>query len=124
MTDLGLKQLKEAEQGFTLLGNYSPKTKIGKILKSNAVTLSDPKGEIIGTIYINIDVTKLIQAEQGIRNFYKAENKQDKKLLEERYEQNIVTIVQGIIDDTVEEKGIPVSDLTKKRQDRINQKIG
>ena len=123
MTDLGLRQIKEAEQGLTLLGNYNPKTKIGKILKSNAATLRDPKGEIIGTICINIDVSKLIQVEQEIRNFYKAENKEDKKPLEERYEKNIVSIVQGIIDDTVEEKGIPVFNLTRKDRIELIKKL-
>jgi predicted transcriptional regulator YheO len=117
MTDLGLKQIKEAEQGLTLLGNYNPKTKTGRILKSNAITLRDPNGKIVGTLCINIDVSKLIQLEQEIRNFYKAENKEDGKPLEERYEENIVSIVQGIISDAIEEKGIPVFNL--KRKDRI-----
>jgi len=115
MTDLGLKQIKEAEQGRSLLGNYNPKTKTGKMLKSNSATLRDAKGNVIGTICINLDVSELIELEKKIGGFYKADGNKDK--LEEKYDEDITSIVDGIISETLSGNGKAIHNL--KKEDRL-----
>ena len=115
MTDLGLKQIKESENGRLLLGNYNPTTKTGKKLKANSATILDPKGNVIGTLCINLDVTELVELEKGISSFYKAEK--DKNHLEEKYDEDITSIVRGIISDTVKDNGKPIHNL--KKEDRM-----
>lgn len=117
MTDVGLEMIKEAENGFSIIGNYNPKTKTGKILKSNAINIRDPEGKHIGILCINLDVNELIQCEQKIRNFYKVEDERKDKVSEEHFEENIWSIMHEIIDNVIEEHGISIHNL--KKEDRL-----
>jgi len=123
MTDVGLEMIKKAEYGLTILGNYNPKTKTGKILKSNAVNIRDTKGKLIGILCINLDVTDLIQMEQRIRSFYLVKDDKETKISNEEFEDNIWLIIQKIIDKAIKEKGLPLHNLTKKDKLEIIEKL-
>ncbi len=123
MTDVGLKQVKETDKGILVIGNYNSRTKSGKLLKSNAINIRNPKGKLVGIICINVDVSDHVELEQKIHKFYKVEDKRKGKLMEEHFEGNIWSKAQEIIDETIREKGVPIHNLTRKERLEIINKL-
>jgi len=117
MTDVGLEMIKKADKGLTLLGNYNPKTKTGKLLKSNAINIRDLNNKLVGILCINLDVSNLAQIDQEIQDFYKAEDKKQAKVEEEYFGTDVWSIIQEIIEKIINEKGKPVHNLAK--EDRL-----
>lgn len=117
MTDVGLQMIKQADKGLTILGNYNPKTKTGRLLKSNAINIRDLNNKLIGILCINLDVSNLVRIDQEIQNFYKAKSKKKARVKEEDFGPDIWSMIQKIIEKIIKEKGKPVHNLT--REDRL-----
>jgi len=123
MTDAGLEMVKEKDKGILVVGNYNSRTKSGKLLKSNAINIRNPKGKLVGIICINVDVSEHVELEQKIHKFYKVEDKRKGKFIEEHFEGNIWSRAQEIIDETIKEKGVPIHNLTRKERLEILNKL-
>jgi predicted transcriptional regulator YheO len=125
LTDLGLKMIKDAEIGLQTTGNYNPRTRNGRLLKSNAITVKDAKGELIGILCINLDATRM----QGVQNVLRKISSEigDFVLIpekagaaattrEEHFEKDLLPMLQEIIDKTV--KGLAKSPDSLSPKDR------
>ena len=101
MTDVGLQMIKQADKGLTILGNYNPKTKTGRLLKSNAINIRDLNNKLIGILCINLDVSNLVRIDQEIQNFYKAKSKKKARVKEEDFGTDIWSMIQKIIEKII-----------------------
>jgi len=124
LTDLGLEMIKEAEKGLEVLGNYNPKTKNGRVLKSNAINIKDTDNRLVGIICINLDTSefkkteeKLHQVIRTINEFCFVGEERTTKVKEERFESDLWSIIQQIINEIINKKGKLGERLTKK--DRV-----
>jgi len=130
LTDVALEMIKSADKdNLIVLGNYNPKTRNGRLLKSNAVNIRDPKGKHVGIMCINFDINKAQQLQQSIQRinqliqdfaFVKEEAVTAK---EEHFESDLWTILQGLIDNVIKEKGVTVDLLTKEERLEIIKKL-
>ncbi len=126
MTDVGLEMIEQAKNGRANFGIYSPRTKTGKVLISNAINIFSPKGKHVGILCINLDVSEFVQLQKKIQNFCGVAGRRDQNVREEHFESNIRSIVQESIDNMIKEKGISVHNLTKRDRleiiDELNKK--
>jgi predicted transcriptional regulator YheO len=119
MTDVGLQMIRKAKNGFTILGNYNPRTKTGKLLKANAINIRTPKGKHIGILCMNFDVGELFQLDKLIQSVYKIEETQEMKPLEEHFNKDIWKIAEEIIRHSTKKRGHSGHSLTKEQKKEI-----
>lgn len=128
MTDVGFEMIRKAVDGLVILGNYNPRTKDGRLLKSNAINIKNPRGKHVGIICINFDISQISQLQQifdqvskTMQEFAYAKEEPKIKTKEEHFEHDMWTIIQEMIDKVIKEKGKPADLFTKeKRQEVIN----
>jgi predicted transcriptional regulator YheO len=129
LTDVALEMIKEAEKDLKVLGNYNPRTKNGRLLKSNAVNIKDPKGKLIGIMCINVDISKAQQLQQSIQFInqiiedFAYVKEETVKAKEEHFESDLWTILQEMIDNVIKERGISVDLLNKENRLEIIKKL-
>ncbi len=128
LTDLGLKMIKAVEKGLELTGNYNPRTRSGRLLKSNAIAIKDAKGVLIGILCFNLDVTRLQAAQSALKKisteigeFVLAEGAlKVGGTKEEHFEKDLMPRLKGIIEEAAKRTGKNPSLLTpQERQDAI-----
>jgi len=71
MTDFGLYVIKEAGKGNDVVGNYYPRIRHGKSLKSNAVVIRNKKGCVVGIMCVNLDISRWQQAQINVQKIGK-----------------------------------------------------
>lgn len=126
LTDIALEMIRDAKKGLEILGNYNPHSKNGRLLKSNAVNIRDTKGKHVGIMCINFDVSQFQQSQHSIeqmsemiKDFAYTKEEPKIKAKEERFEHDIWTILKGIIDKVIKEKGKTPDLFTKEEKQEI-----
>lgn len=123
LTDIGLEMIKDAAKGLETLGNYNPRTKSGRMLKSNAVNIKDPKGKLVAIICINFDVSRIQQfqktmeqMDETMQEFAYVKEEPAITAKEEHFETDMWSILQSMIDKEVQEIGKPSEHFTKEER--------
>lgn len=93
--------------------NYSAKTKEGKQLRSSSIFLRDEKGEIFGSLCINIDISALLQAQEWVQ----AALGTTTSAIDEHFEHTVDEVLGTMIQNAVSSTGKKMADLT--REDKV-----
>lgn len=99
--------------------NYRHVTKDGHILKSSLYLIKDENGEVIGCFCINFDITNLVVANNVIDSLLllnQQENIQNSN-------SNVGDILTSMVNNTLEQVGIPVSYLNKEDKVELVKKL-
>ena len=108
MTDLGLTVLRKGSEEDLLL-NYPNKSIKGKKIKSSSMMIRDEKGEIVGCLCINIDLTLLAMAGTVINEITSLVDEKE----EESFPHSVTDLEKRMIDRAVEKIGKPVGLMEK-----------
>jgi len=65
-TNLGLEVLRNPPTADGDLFNYFTKTNDGKLLRSSTLYFRDEKGEVIGSLCVNTDITNYVQVQETL----------------------------------------------------------
>ncbi len=93
--------------------NYSAKTKEGKQLRSSSIFLRDEKGEIFGSLCINVDVSALLQTQEWVQ----AALGTTTSAIDEHFEHTVDEVLETLIQNAVSSTGKKMTDLT--REDKV-----
>lgn len=109
-TNLGLELLRgEVHEGDKY--NYIAQTKDGKILRCSSVYAYNQKGQAIGAICINLDITDFIMAEKTIQSLTNGG-------MDNVVKESFVTNVEDLLDTLLQEAylyvGKPVAKMSKQ----------
>lgn len=90
--------------------NYLTKTRDGKILKSSTIYIRDDKGEAIGILAINYDITLLLSVEEMLKQFTTTSQDEQEP---EPIARNVSDLLDELIDQSVRIIGKPVALMSK-----------
>lgn len=134
LTDLGLKLLKEGsykKKNFLL--NYPGKSADGRKLRSATYFIKDEKGELIGMLCINIDLTDALAAQKFINGFIKTDGDnydfrepagaESFLGIPENLSNSIDEIVYATIEHTINGLAIPPERLSPEEKTAVVQQL-
>lgn len=84
--------------------NYTFTTKDGKNIKSSSSLIRDAKGEVIGMVCINVDITKWKEMQKTINDFLLTSD--DDIETEVDVNQNVMDIIDELIDNIVAKRNL------------------
>jgi predicted transcriptional regulator YheO len=115
-TNLGLEILRGTSDGKNEY-NYITQTKDGRILRSSSIYIHDSKGNMVGALCINFDISDLILAEQVIGSFcqnpFQNDSRTDKDI-KEIFVSDVNGLIDALIQEVQREIGVPVVSMTKE----------
>lgn len=121
MTEVGLQAIRKGNTNDSIL-NYTGKSTDGRALKSSTMFINDDKGQVIGCLCINFDMSELIVAQNAIQELTQTENKEDLK--QSDYLSNSVNdVLSSIVTNTLEELGKPVAYMSKDEKVNIVKRL-
>jgi predicted transcriptional regulator YheO len=112
----------ETQQSVT---NYTGTTREGRrILRSSTYFIKDEKGEVIGLLCVNIDITDLLRAHDLLSDLVviNPARRQDAPEAEksfERFDGSVDSIVREIIDTVILESGLKLVDSTTSEKQAL-----
>lgn len=115
---LGLELIRK--QSFKDLVNYEALTRNGKQLRSSSVFLENADGEVVASLCINQDITRLRLLKDWLDRTLEPPapaNESSSEVTEERFERSVDEVLNRLIDEAVQRTGKPVG--TLKREDKI-----
>lgn len=121
-TSIGLKLYKGEtikDGHYDGVFNYLSQTKTGRFLRSSTIYLRNKDGEIIGSICVNNDITDLRQAMNAISNVINIEKSKSQGGLDKKervFVGKIDDVLKSLMNDSINEIGIPVAQMTKKQK--------
>ena len=113
-TNLGLEVLRGTDQEGDR-HNYVTQTKDGKILRSTSVYVRDPRGQVIGAVCINYDITDFLMAERALASVTRqgAGTAAQGRLVEEIFTNDVNDLLENLIQASIKHVGKPVAMMTK-----------
>lgn len=112
-TLVGLKMLQglEKEEGRF---NYFTQTHDGRFLRSSTLYLKNDAGKVIGSVCVNVDVTKMIDASNFLKDFIglEEENARAETIVFNKVEDLLVAMIQ----DSINYVGTPVALMSKQQK--------
>jgi predicted transcriptional regulator YheO len=93
--------------------NYRTKTKDGKELRSSSIFLRDEKGQIFGSLCVNIDVSVLLEAQAWIEEALGSAS----TTIDERFEHSVDEVLETLIQNAISNVGKNSADMT--RDDKV-----
>lgn len=121
MLDIGIKALTKDESVKNIL-NYKNKSADGHILKSSTTFIRDEKGEIIGCMCINIDISQFVVAQRAIEEFIQT-NLETEVGLEDPTHNSINDVLTNLVSKILEDTGKPVAYMNKEEKVNIVKKL-
>ncbi|MDF2669269.1 MAG: hypothetical protein K0R67_1575 [Paenibacillus sp.] len=116
-TNLGLEILR----GTQINGNkynYVTQTKDGRMLRSSSIFMKNSKGEAIGSLCINYDITELLVAEKTLHSLTMAGQAD---VVKESFVSNVSDLLDALIQEAQEQVGKPVAVMQKEDKMRMIQ---
>lgn len=112
-TDIGLRVMKgqKADDGRY---NYISQTQDGRFLRSSTIYLKNDDGEVLGTLCINLDITKLINAKNFLDEFINF-GKNDSSV-ETVVFKNVEDMLLSMINESITYIGTPVALMTREQK--------
>lgn len=92
--------------------NYITQTREGKTLRSSSIYIRNNKGETIGAICINLDISDLIMAEKALQSISMSDL--DSGVSEEVFVQDVNELLDYLIQECNKQIGKPVIHMLKK----------
>lgn len=117
MTERGLKAIRNKEYEKSLL-KYKTVTNDGRILKSSTLFIKDEKGEVIGCLCINFDISEFVVAKNVINDISETIDEGNLKQEDETYGNNINDILFSVVKKVIDRLGKPIAYLNK--DDKVN----
>ncbi|GAA4640629.1 helix-turn-helix transcriptional regulator [Actinoallomurus vinaceus] len=102
-----------------MLTDYITKTKEGKVLKSSTLVVRDENGDVIAAFAVNYDLGKFYAVKNVIDSFvtgHELDPPESEKLIEDS---GVLSILRHIIRQSIDEVGIPVSEMTKSDKVKV-----
>ncbi|ACL70834.1 helix-turn-helix transcriptional regulator [Halothermothrix orenii] len=96
--------------------NYITRTRDGKQLKSSTVLIKNEKGEVIGALCINIDLTSIKMAQNFLGEISTVEKKKEPK---EKFPEDAEDFLHVMIENSLNKANKPVPMLTKEDKLKI-----
>lgn len=123
MSEYGLADLKRGNFDNNKI-NYLKKTKDGRVLKSTSMYIKDDKGEILGFLCINFDISELTIIKNILSDFISV-NENTTIVAAEGSGQGdaIQEVLARIVDTTVDAAGKPVVFMTKEEKVHVVQSL-
>ena len=107
-SNLGLEVIRGTSDGSNQF-NYVTKTKTGKTLRSSSLYLQNEKGEKIGALCINYDITDLLSMQETV-----AALTMTGKDKEEHFATDVNDLLNYLLAESVRAIGKPVNEMTKE----------
>jgi predicted transcriptional regulator YheO len=104
---LGMQLLKRPPVADLM--NYQTKTKSGKILRSSSIFLRDEKGEIFGSVCINVDISDALKAQEFLRSFVRS----DEIAIQEEFENTVEDVLNRLMQNALSSTGKSASELNR-----------
>lgn len=117
VTDVMLKELHKHGDNIKDMLGFITRTIDGKILKASISFIRNNKGNVIGCIGINFDITALLSANQMLHNLTMTPDIYEMDPVPEMYAKDIGEVFQHIIESTLEEIGTPIEHM--RREDKL-----
>jgi predicted transcriptional regulator YheO len=119
LTDLGLQLLNNRGDAHSI-GNYNPRTKDGRLLKSSCIFIRNIRGKLVGFICINMDIERMQQlkdslnyVEAFITDLCGATRANACISPEENFEPDLWSLVKQLIDQVIGNGRTPPRHLTR-----------
>ncbi len=123
MSEYGLADLKRGCFDNNKL-NYLKKTKDGRVLKSTSMYIKDDKGDLIGFLCINFDISELTVIKNILSDFININDDAQYLDAESSYQGDAIhEVLTRIVDKTVESMGKPVGFMTKEEKVHVVQLV-
>lgn len=116
-TNLGLEVLRGTVKDGDRY-NYITHTKNGKILRSSSVYIKNSKGDTIGAVCMNFDISDLIMAENALKSVTMHSLDTEVK---EVFVQDVTELLDFLLQECQKEIGKPVSHMSKEDKMRAIQ---
>lgn len=120
MSEYGLADLKKGCFDSNKV-NYLKKTKDGRVLKSTSMYIKDDKGELIGFLCINFDISELTIIKNILNDFINVNDDTIVAAEGSGTGDAIHDVLARIVDNTVEATGKPVAFMTKEEKVHVVQ---
>lgn len=122
-SNLGLEVLRGLTDNGDRYG-YITHTPDGKILRSSSIYLRNRKGEVIGAVCINLDISNLVMADRMMEEFYgldqyKGKTNGDPAKTREVFANDVSHLLDEIIAEALAEIGKPVAMMTREEKIRV-----
>ncbi|MBO9606041.1 MAG: transcriptional regulator [Paenibacillaceae bacterium] len=109
-TNLGLELLRGTEANGNKY-NYLTQTKDGRVLRSTSMYMKNRKGDVIGALCINYDITSLMVAEKTLQTLTQGGSR---GIVNETFVSNVSDLLDALIQEAQELIGKPVAVMTKE----------
>ncbi|WP_135553826.1 helix-turn-helix transcriptional regulator [Paenibacillus cymbidii] len=109
-TNLGLELLRGTEANGNKY-NYLTQTKDGRVLRSTSMYMKNRKGDVIGALCINYDITSLMVAEKTLQTLTQGGSR---GIVNETFVSNVSDLLDALIQEAQEQIGKPVAVMTKE----------
>ncbi|WHH61268.1 helix-turn-helix transcriptional regulator [Petroclostridium sp. X23] len=110
-SNLGLEVLRGTSDGMNQF-NYVTKTKTGKTLRSSSIYIKNEKGEPIGALCINYDISDILNMQSFIETLTMVN-----KDVDEHFVNNVAELLEYLICESIKSVGKPVEEM--KKEDKI-----
>lgn len=109
-SNLGLEVLRGTEKNGNRY-NYITHTAQGKILRSSSIYIRNQKGNVIGALCINFDISDLVMAEKSLKSVIMDQAAPD---LEEIFVNDVNDLLNYLLQSCQKQIGKPVIHMTKE----------
>lgn len=114
MSEYGLQTLRKAQFDKHNI-NYMKKTSDGRILKSSLMFIKDEKGELIGFLCINIDISEITVVKNILNDMFGIVTPESStESQEESFGSTINEVLSNIVNKTLDKFGKPVAFMSKE----------
>lgn len=120
MSEYGLADLKRGNFESNKI-NYLKKTKDGRVLKSTSMYIKDDRGDLIGFLCINFDISELTIIKNILNDFIVVNDATIVAAEGSGSGDVIHDVLARIVDTTVESTGKPVAFMTKEEKVSVVQ---
>ncbi|MCQ1530320.1 helix-turn-helix transcriptional regulator [Lutispora saccharofermentans] len=118
MSEYGLATLKKAQFDKHKI-NYMKKTSDGRVLKSSLMYIKDEKGEVIGFLCTNFDISEITVVKNILNDMIDIDTPGSPgESQEESFGSTINEVLSNIVNKTLESFGKPVAFMSK--EDKVN----
>jgi len=114
MSEYGLATLRKGQYDQHKI-NYMKKSSDGRVLKSSLMYIKDEKGELIGFLCVNIDISEITVVKNILNDMFEINTHETtSESQEESFGSTINEVLSNIVDKTLEKFGKPVAFMSKE----------
>jgi predicted transcriptional regulator YheO len=116
ITDMGLRLFEENKKGTAVIG-YRTKTKEGRELKSTTIFIRDKKGNAVGCLCINIDLTSYLTTKNLIDQICQTispNNAEAENESPEKFVSDVDSLIGQLIEKAMNHTNKPVISMSKE----------